>query len=55
MGAAPAHCVVVEDSPRGAAGGVAAGVHTLGFARDVPARELCEVGTEPFDDRGSLR
>ena len=41
-------CVVVEDSPRGAAGGVAAGMPTFGFARDVDARRLADVGARPF-------
>ena len=32
MGAAPARCAVVEDSPRGAAAGAAAGMTVFGFA-----------------------
>jgi HAD superfamily hydrolase (TIGR01509 family) len=53
-GVRPERCVVVEDSPRGAAGGVAAGMRTLGFARDVSASELRAVGAEPFSDMSEL-
>ena len=53
-GVAPERCVVIEDSPRGATGGVAAGMRTLGFARDVSASALLDVGAEPFDDMARL-
>jgi HAD superfamily hydrolase (TIGR01509 family) len=47
-------CVVVEDSPRGAAGGVAAGMPTFGFARDVAAERLRAVGALPFAEMSDL-
>lgn len=50
LGRAARACAVVEDSPRGAAAGVAAGMRTLGFARDVPADALRAVGAHPFAD-----
>jgi HAD superfamily hydrolase (TIGR01509 family) len=44
MGASPAACVVVEDSPAGVAAGVAAGMRVLGFAAGTPAARLREAG-----------
>lgn len=40
----PARCAVIEDSPRGAAAGVAAGMTVFGFASSVPARDMREAG-----------
>jgi HAD superfamily hydrolase (TIGR01509 family) len=50
MGAAPATCVVVEDSPRGVEAGVAAGMRVLGFARRTDAASLEAAGAEVFCD-----
>lgn len=47
-GAAPADCVVVEDSIPGVRAGVAAGCRVLGFARETPAAVLGGLGAEPF-------
>jgi len=44
MGASPAACVVVEDSPAGIAAGLAAGMRVLGFAGRTPAERLREAG-----------
>lgn len=40
----PARCVVVEDSPRGATAGVAAGMTVFGYAADSDADKLRAVG-----------
>jgi HAD superfamily hydrolase (TIGR01509 family) len=53
-GAAPADCVVVEDSLLGARAGIAAGCRVLGFARDTEPSVLAAVGAEPFDDMAAL-
>lgn len=50
MGAAPATCVVVEDSPRGVEAGVAAGMRVLGFAGRTDATALEAAGAEVFSD-----
>ena len=50
MGAAPATCVVVEDSPRGVEAGVAAGMRVLGFAGRTEAAALEAAGAEVFRD-----
>jgi len=44
MGASPAACVVVEDSPTGIAAGLAAGMRVLGFAGRTPAERLRAAG-----------
>jgi beta-phosphoglucomutase-like phosphatase (HAD superfamily) len=54
MGVSRAECAVIEDSPRGAAGGVAAGMPTFGFARDVAAEKLVAVGAVPFRTMAEL-
>jgi HAD superfamily hydrolase (TIGR01509 family) len=40
----PARCVVVEDSPIGVTGAVAAGMHVFGFAELMPAERLHQAG-----------
>jgi len=52
MGVAPARCAVVEDSPRGVAAGVAAGMAVLGYAGRTPAERLAPAVT--FSDMRSL-
>ncbi len=47
-GAAPADCVVVEDSVPGVRAGMAAGCRVLGFARETPGAVLSALGAEPF-------
>jgi HAD superfamily hydrolase (TIGR01509 family) len=55
MGADPARCVVVEDSPTGVRAGVAAGMRVLGFSRHTPAARLRLAGAHVvFDDMGCL-
>lgn len=53
-GAAPADCVVVEDSVAGARAGIAAGCRVLGFAADTPPAALRAVGAEPFSEMKAL-
>jgi HAD superfamily hydrolase (TIGR01509 family) len=43
-GAAPADCVVVEDTPTGVAAGVAAGMTVLGYCALTPAHRLLAAG-----------
>ncbi|MGH9887607.1 MAG: HAD family hydrolase [bacterium] len=54
MGAAPARCAVVEDSPRGVEAGVAAGMRVLGYAARNDADTLAAAGAEVFDDMREL-
>ena len=44
MGADPALCAVIEDSPRGAAAGVAAGMSVFGYAADSDPIKMRAVG-----------
>lgn len=46
LGAEPAQCVVVEDTPSGVAAGVAAGMAVLGYAADSDERALRAAGAE---------
>lgn len=52
--AAPAMCVVIEDSASGARAAQAAGMRCLGFTRDTPAGKLSVHGAVPFDDMATL-
>ena len=55
LGARPAHCVVVEDSPPGIAAGRAAGMTVFGYAAHTPAPRLREAGAHRvFDDMAGL-
>lgn len=52
--AAPADCVVIEDSVPGVRAGRAAGCRVLGFARDGSGPVLAAHGAEPFGDMAAL-
>jgi HAD superfamily hydrolase (TIGR01509 family) len=54
MGHAPARCVVVEDSPRGAAAGAAAGMTVLGFAPHGETDRLAASCAHVFADMRAL-
>ncbi len=54
MGAEPARCCVVEDSPLGVEAGVAAGMRVLGFARETGAGILSEAGAQVFHEMDAL-
>jgi HAD superfamily hydrolase (TIGR01509 family) len=54
MGAAPASCAVVEDSPRGVEAGIAAGMRVLGYAGRTDAGALADAGAEVFGDMREL-
>ena len=51
MGAKPAGCVVVEDTPTGVRAGVAAGMRVFGFCALTPAHRLHEAGANELFDR----
>ena len=53
-GAAPAECVVVEDSLLGVRAGIAAGCRVLGFACDTDASVLAAAGAKPFEAMAAL-
>ena len=48
MGADPARCVVVEDTPSGVMAGVSAGMRVLGYAADSDEQALHEAGATTF-------
>jgi HAD superfamily hydrolase (TIGR01509 family) len=55
MGADPARCVVVEDTPTGVAAGVAAGMTVLGYAERMNPQALLAAGaSEVFADMALL-
>jgi beta-phosphoglucomutase-like phosphatase (HAD superfamily) len=54
MGALPAHCAVVEDTPSGVMAGVAAGMRVFGYAADSDEQALRQSGAEIFRSMGEL-
>ncbi len=44
MGVEPEHCAVVEDTPTGVKGGVAAGMTVFGYAELMPEQRLRDAG-----------
>jgi HAD superfamily hydrolase (TIGR01509 family) len=54
MGAAPARCLVVEDTPSGVSAAVSAGMSVLGFAADADADALAAAGAETFEELAEL-
>lgn len=54
MRARPSRCVVVEDSPRGACAGVAAGMTVLGYTGRTTAAELDRAGARCFGEMREL-
>lgn len=55
MGADPARCAVIEDTPTGIAAGLAAGMTVFGYAERMNAQLLRDAGAvEVFDDMAQL-
>ena len=54
LGVAPARCAVVEDSPRGAQAGAAAGMAVFGFAPHGEPEKLAATGARVFADMRAL-
>ena len=55
LGAAPAECVVIEDTPPGVRAGVAAGMTVFGFCAHTPAERLRDAGAHfTFTDMRTL-
>jgi beta-phosphoglucomutase-like phosphatase (HAD superfamily) len=54
MGAEPAGCVVVEDTPSGIIAAVSAGMRALGYAADSDEQALRDAGAEILHSLGQL-
>ncbi len=54
MGAEPAHCLVIEDTPSGVRAAVAAGMPVLGFAADSDPEALAAAGAEVIVSLGDV-
>jgi beta-phosphoglucomutase-like phosphatase (HAD superfamily) len=54
MGAQPARCVVVEDTPSGVTAAVAAGMRALGYSADSDEAALRRAGAESFKSMDEL-
>lgn len=54
MGAEPAHCLVVEDTPSGVTAGVSAGMRVFGYAADSDEGDLLRAGAITFSEMGRL-
>ena len=54
VGVAPAHCVVVEDTPSGVTAAVCAGMRVLGYDADSDSVALRQAGAETFSSMAVL-
>jgi HAD superfamily hydrolase (TIGR01509 family) len=54
MGATPAHCAVIEDSPLGVQAGFAAGMHVFGYTRLSRPETLAAAGARVFSNMEDL-